>query len=223
MTPEIDNIGAAIVKGVCNPEAKDLAVDLGDFELGALLDENIFQEIPIIKSVIASHKTWTAIHDRLFLQKVAGFILSSPKFTKEQKEQFAQTHLQDAQEAKKLSDAIVLILDKLDDFEKPQMVAKTFAALVRNEIGLVTFRRLASAIDIGFIEDLKEFAKLTNTSETVSTGAAHSKSNSLFVLYLNLVRTGLVGQKRGTGRTPITGVGYEINELGKSFIKCMNM
>ena len=36
---EIDNIGAAIVKGVCNPEAKDLAVDLGEFGLDALLDE----------------------------------------------------------------------------------------------------------------------------------------------------------------------------------------
>jgi hypothetical protein len=28
MTQEIDNIGAAIIKGVCNPETKDFAVDL---------------------------------------------------------------------------------------------------------------------------------------------------------------------------------------------------
>jgi hypothetical protein len=222
MAPEIDNIGAAIVKGVCNPEAKDLAVELANFEIGALLDADILQEIPIIKSVIACHKTWGAIHDRLFLQKVAKFILSSPKFTQQQKEQFIHDHLQDAQQAKQLSDAIVLILDKLDDFEKPQMVAKAFAAFVRNEIGLVIFRRLAAAIDIGFVDDLKEFSKLTDTSETVSTGANRSKSPSQFALYLNLVRTGLVGQKRGTGTVPITGVGYEITELGKSFIKLMN-
>jgi hypothetical protein len=219
MSSEIDNIGAAIVKGVCNPEAEDLAVDLGDFELGSLLEENVFHEIPIIKSVIACYKTWGAIHDRLFLRKVAMFMSSSPKFTHEQKEQFIQTHLNNEQEAKQLSDAVVLILDKLDDFEKPQMVARAFAALVRNEIGLETFRRLAAAIDLGFIFDLKEFAKL---SDTVSTGADRTKSNSLFVLYLNLVRTGLVGQKRGTGTVPITGVSYEITELGKSFIKCMN-
>ena len=36
--------------------------------------------------------------------------------------------------AKNLGDAIVLILDKLDDLEKPEMLAKVFAALVRNKI-----------------------------------------------------------------------------------------
>jgi hypothetical protein len=103
MNQEIDNIGAAIVKGVCNPEAKDLAVDLGEFELGALLDESILQETPIIKSVIACHKTWEAVHDRLFLRKVAMFLSSSPKFTHEQKEKFIQEHLHDLKEAKQLS------------------------------------------------------------------------------------------------------------------------
>jgi hypothetical protein len=221
MTPEIDNIGAAILKDVCNPEAKDLAVDLGEFELGALLDENIFQEVPIIKSVIACHKTWEAIHDRLFLRKVAKFISSSPKFTCEQKEKFIQDHLHDLQGAKQLSDAIVLILDKLDDFEKPQMVAKAFAAFVRNEIGLEIFRRLANAIDIGFIYDLKEFAMLSDHPNVPSRTNPENNAK-LTPLYVNLLRTGLVGPKRGTGTAPISGITYEVTELGKNFIKCMN-
>jgi hypothetical protein len=222
MTPEIDNIGAAIVKGVCNPEAKDLAVDLGEFELDELLDENTFKEIPIIKSVIACHKTWTAIHDRLFLRKVAKFLSSSPKFSDEQKEKFIQDHLHDGQEAKQLSDAIVLILDKLDDFEKPQMVAKAFAALVRNEVGLETFRRLAAAIEIGFIYDLKEFAKLSDYPNVPSRTNPENNAK-LTALYVNLLRTGLVAPQRGTGTTPILGITYEVTDVGKSFVKCMNI
>lgn len=47
-TTEIDSVGAAILKGVCNPEAKDLVVDLGQLEIGTLLGESVLKEIPAI-------------------------------------------------------------------------------------------------------------------------------------------------------------------------------
>lgn len=213
MIPEIDNVGAAIVKGVCNPEAKDLAIDLGEFELGALLDESVLQEIPIIKSVIACRKTWTAIHDQLFLRKVAGFIVACPNFTDAEKEKFIREQLSDSKKAKNFGDAVVLILDKLDDLEKLEMLANVFAAFVRGEINWENFRRLAQAIDIGFLEDLKVFAKLPNFSE-----------EQLRVLYSNLIRTGLVnlrGPKAQTG-LPVTPISYQVTELGQIFQKCIN-
>jgi hypothetical protein len=224
MTLKTEDIGAAILKGVCNPEAKDLVVDLGEFELAALLDEDTLREVPIIKSIIACHKTWEAVHDRLFLRKVAMFLSSSPKFTHEQKEKFIQEHLHDLKEAKQLSDAIVLILDKLDDFEKPQMVAKAFAAFIRGEVGLETFRRLATAIGIGFLDDLKELARLDPAVSSVKEFFKLDPTvrSELRELYFKLLRTGLTRIKSSSGTVPITGVGYEVTELGKSFIKCMN-
>jgi hypothetical protein len=71
--PEIDNIGNAIVKGVLNPEAEDLAVDLGDFELGSLIDENVLKDVPFIKIIIACpydgfiwkpSKDWSGQHSK---------------------------------------------------------------------------------------------------------------------------------------------------------------
>jgi hypothetical protein len=221
MTQEIDNIGAAIIKGVCNPETKDFAVDLGDLELDALLGEGVLKEIPYIKFIISLHKSWTAIHDQLFLRKVATFMLSSTKFTHEQGEKFIHDYLQNPEDAKRLSDAIVLILDKLDDMEKPQMVAKAFEALVRNEFGFETFRRLATAIEIGFLDDLREFSKSSsnNSPQPVSRFQEHPK---LVALNANLLRTGLVEINRGSGMTAIARVGYKVSELGQIFKKCMN-
>jgi hypothetical protein len=216
MIPEIDSIGAAIVKGVCNPEAKDLAVDLGEFELGALLDEGVLREIPVIKSVIACRKTWTAIQDQLFLRKVVGFLTACPRFTEAEKEAFIREHLDDAQKAKKLGDTIVLILDRFDDMEKPELLAKFFAVFVRGKIDLETFRRLATAIDIGFIEDLKNF--VGHCSFTVNADLAS-----------NLVRTGLVFAKLTNHEVGIRGedyhvVGeftYEATDLGRTFSHCL--
>jgi hypothetical protein len=218
MTPETDNVGAAILKGVCNPEAEDLAIELGEFELDSFLDEGLLNEIPMIKSVIACRKTWTAIQDRLFLRKVAGFLLACPQFGADEKAKFLDECLRDPKKAKRLSDCLVLILNRLDDFDKPSMLAKAFAALVRYEIDLVIFRRLASAIDIGFLEDLKEFTMLSSSIDP----EPRRLDPQLRALYVNLQRTGLAGPKRTTGITPITGISFEVTELGQIFKKCMN-
>lgn len=213
MTPEIENVGAAIVKGICNPETKDVAIDLADFEISALFDENVLKEIPALKTVIACRKTWTAIRDQLFLRKVAGFLAACPRFTNEEKEIFIKTHLNDAQKTDELGDKLVLILDRLDDLGKPQMLAKFFAAFVRGQIDLETFRRLAVAVDIGFIEDLKNF--VGHCSFTVDN-----------YLATNLVRTGLVYAKLTNREASIRGgesyyaVGefnYEATDLGQRF------
>lgn len=211
MTTELDNIGSAIVKGVCNPEIKDIVIDLGELGLGTLFSENVLSEIPIIKSVIACRKTWTAIHDQLFLQKVARFLAACPSFTDSEKETFIREHLRDSKKTKELSEAIVLILDKLDDMEKPALLAKAFAAFVRGKIPHECFRRLASAIDIGFIEDLKVLAY---------------KPDAHWFPYLpNLVRTNLVNFEAhpdyGNNPDGEVRIGFNISPLGEIFVKSM--
>jgi hypothetical protein len=214
--PELDNIGSAIVKGVLNPEAKDLAVDLGDLELDSLIDESVLKEVPFIKSIIACHKTWTTIRDQLFLRKIAKFLQSCPSFSEQERERFVQEHLNDSKKAKKTSDALVLILHRLDDLEKPEMIAKIFAAFVRGEIGFDLFRRLNTAVDIGFIEDLKEFVTWEPVKDPHGRADAHTRA-----LYGSLLRTGLTSIPRGTGTAPILGVSINVDELGKTFKKCM--
>src|SRR6266567_492992 len=111
-----DDLGVSIVKGACNSETKDLAVELAELGLDALLDEGVLKEVPVLKTIIACRKTWTTIHDQLFLRKVAGILLACPKFTEADKEGFAKEHLRDPKKAKRLGDSLVLILDRLDDF-----------------------------------------------------------------------------------------------------------
>ena len=207
-----DNVGVSILKGACNPKITDLAVQLGEIGLDALMDEGILKQIPVLKSIIACKKTWEAIHDRLFLRKVAGFILACPDFSEAEREQFANQHLSDANAAKRLGDGIVLILDKLDDLEKPQMIAKIFAALVRGKISLDVFRRLAAAIDIGFMDDLKLFGSRTQW--------AHDEMRELFP---KLVRTGLVDLNGPTvpGQGGMARISLAVSQLGEQFWECM--
>ncbi len=189
-----------------------MAVEIAEISLDAFMDEGVLKEVPILKTVLAARKTWTAIHDQLFLRKVAGFIRASPRFTQTERESFAREYLDDPTKAKKLGDAIVLILDKLDDLDKPEMIAKIFAALVRGKIEKETFRRLAAAIDIGFIADLRALARPFETRLASS--------------YLpSLLRTDLVviaeredkdAYVRGSYR-----IDFQLAELGRVFQGCM--
>ena len=217
MTTEIENTGSAIVRSVCNSEIKDVAVDVGELGLGVIFDSEILKEIPAIKTIIACRKTWESIHDQLFLRKVQIFLSVDPKFSTQQGEQFLKS-LDENTQAKKLFESIVLILDRIDDMEKPIMLKKAFAPLVRKEIEYETFRRIAAAIQNGFLEDLKELSSL-NYASPVSTAG---KVKPQLKLYFNLMQTGLTGPKNSSGTTMILGVSYQITELGKVFIKCMS-
>jgi hypothetical protein len=107
-------LGVAIVEGALTPEAQDLAIDLAESELDSFLDEGVLKEIPGIKVIIACKKTWGAIHDRLFLRKVSDFLRSTPKFSKEEVDRFVVEHWR-GNEAKRLGETLVLLLDRLDD------------------------------------------------------------------------------------------------------------
>jgi hypothetical protein len=210
MTPEIDNVGDAILKGICNSESEDLAIELGEFEIGALLDEDVLKEIPIIKSVIACRKTWAAIQDQLFLRKVANFLRACPKFTQVEKENFLDKHLKNPKDAKHLGNTIVLVLDKFDDFDKPAMYTKLFAAHVRVRIDYDNFRRLGAAINSAFVGDLKRISSLP----------ADPKKHSEKFLEL-LLPSGLTVVQGGETRLGAIGSSVWLSELGQLFQKCM--
>jgi hypothetical protein len=148
------------------------------------------------------------IRDKLFVRKVWDFLRACPKFNDLERLEFVREHLEDPKKAEKLGNAIVLILDKLDDLEKPEMLAKAFAALVRNKINPEIFRRLASAIDIGFLEDLKAFAELREVPPA-----------QLTTLYTNLLRTGLTELKgpRIPSEKGMPKVVCDVTELGRLF------
>jgi len=222
MTPQIDNVALAILKGAYNPETKDLIVDLGQLEIGtlaALLGEDVLKEIPVIKGVVACFKIPLAIRDQLFLRKVAGFLAACPRFTEAEKEAFLKENLSDDRKAQKLGDSLVLILDRLDDMEKPEIIARMFAAFVRGKISFDVFRRLATAIDLGSVVDLREFVKI---EPAPTTGQRVSLNPQTQLLRTNLVRTGLVSLPSFSQTVPILGVSFKENELGKTFREIMN-
>jgi hypothetical protein len=212
---EPKDLGRTIIEGVVKSDpAQDLGLELGEIGLDQLLDEGVWRDVPALSTVVGIVKTIGNIRDRLFVKKVASFLLACPKFTESEREGFAREHLSDPKKTKKLGDTLVLILDRLDDLEKPLMLTKVFTALVRRKISSTVFRRLAVALDLGFKDDL--------------TSLAGKPFLDLVKIHESLLRTGLVqidnsGFRLGVAGGTNTDVAtYSLSILGHIFIHCMN-
>ena len=106
---------------------------------------------------------------------------------------------------KKVVEHLLVSLDKMDELEKPEILAKVFCACLDEKIQLETFRRLASSINAAFYADLH-----------------HVTQAEPFILasYLgNLLRAGL--SEMQTDPDLNGGPRYRLNHLGRIFQQIM--
>jgi len=205
-----DELGISVLKSAVSSEAKDIAVEWSQFGIEKLLAEGALKDAPMLGTVVKICTMTKTIRDHLFMRKVLDFLRACPQFNDLEKMGFAREHLSDPEKIKKLGDTMVLILDKLDDLEKAEILAKLFAALVRKHIDYSDFRRLAAGVDRAFIEDLKILAAQSPRLE-------HNKESFLILLEpMGFVHTG-----GGVSRLGALGSRTDISPLGKLFQKCM--
>lgn len=190
------------------PQTTDILADLGEIVLDSVL-EGILKELPFFNTAIKLSRLSKTINDRIFLLKVQKFLLHLNKITPEEKQLFLDKLDNNFDQKSKVGECLLLILNRLDDLDKAQMLAVLFLKFIKEKINLETFRRLASAIDIAFVEDLKKLLK----------------DNQEYSYLSHLTRSGLTE----TSSTGVVLEGYgvahisvQISELGKLFVTLMN-
>lgn len=200
------DLGRSVIESACRSEVQDLAIDWAELGLDVFLSEGVLKDAPVISTVVKLCALSRTIRDRIFMRKVWDFLRGCPRFSAAETDAFIREHLDRAEKVHRLADALVLLLDRLDDLQKPLLLARAFAALVRGKISLEAFQRLAAAIDIGFFQDLHAFASCRGVA-----------LEQIGPVVLNLARTGLIHLKTGTMRRGMNAVWYEVSELGHQF------
>lgn len=178
------------------------------FEIGidSILEDGILKDIPIIKTISSLYKAGISIKDRYFIKKMLIFLNHVRDIELEDRVNFL-SKLNDSQ----LGEKLILILNRLDDLEKPELIANLFRKLTYHKIDYITFQRLALIIEKCFIEDLKF---LKQNKKDVITG----------IEALGLANSGLAslasfdgGEFKEVDYNPERD--YKINELGKLIIQ----
>ncbi|WP_419655803.1 hypothetical protein Dvar_49040 [Desulfosarcina variabilis str. Montpellier] len=207
---ELHKLPNQLVDSVYSPDLDDIAFEISEIGLDQFLDKDFIKELPVVGVIARIFKDSLDMRNRIFLAKVARFLFRLKDVTKEQNKAFEEKIRNDPNLKRKVGQTLVLILERLDNLEKPDMVGKCFACYLSNKITFSQFRRLSSAIDLAFIDDLNALLGIADASDEFLKNTKE-----------NLAMTGFIRFQGGGEMNGGDKISYFLSPLGQLFIDIM--
>ena len=142
-----------------NSGAMDFAGSVADLTFDELLKDDFLGKLPIVSWIIQSKRVYNSISDRLFLGKMAAFLIQISKTPPSRENAFTHQLSTDTKLAQRFSETILFLLSKLDATQKAAVVAVLCKQLIAGHIKLPQFRRLCHIVDTMFVDDLLEHGR----------------------------------------------------------------
>jgi hypothetical protein len=163
----------------------EIALGIGEASLDQILDEGLLRDVPVLGTVCGMARLAKSIPDRIFLAKLSRFVKAIEMISPEERIAFRRKLERDPKTLRRVGETLVLVLNKLDDMDKPELLGKAFRAYVRGVITYEQFRRLSAAIDASLVSDLQQFGtEVTSVDQSLlehlaSTGLARPSTAGL--------------------------------------------
>ena len=141
-------------------ELIDITAENLEVAIDLLLENDIAREIPFLNSVLALLRSAKNIRDRLFVQKLQRFIEDVNSVDDEAQKRLFEKMASDPEEARRVGETTLAILERAISTEKAEIIAKIFVAYGLGHLRETDFRRLCEAIDRSFADDLMKLVKL---------------------------------------------------------------
>jgi hypothetical protein len=192
----------------------DLAGDLGQKALVVLTADEIFQEIPIFKTLLATSKIIGSIGDIFLTEKIEMFLWSQISITGPVRRDMVRRLQEDPAFNQRVGKNLVELLDRVDSFRKPAMIGAVFAAFATKKIDLKILRRLISAITIMPESEINVVRELGMKSYQLATIVRDGRKDIEPDSLLALTYAGLMWAESGYG-----GMMYRVNQIGVTFVE----
>ena len=187
---------------------KDLLQDAAEFSLDALLDDGVLKDIPVVGTVAKLYGVAARVQGYVFTKKVRRFLTELAAIPLAERERFAERLERDPEQREKTADALIVLLDKLDDLAKAPLLARAFSRYVRAEFDFTTFRRLATAVDRCLVDDLDALEKIEKRPAPLDDYVGD------VLVSTGLATIGAIPAIRGPGAKTV----YALSELGELFL-----
>tara|TARA_R110000744_G_C19158563_1_gene540225 strand:+ start:109 stop:732 length:624 start_codon:yes stop_codon:yes gene_type:complete len=161
----MNELEKSIEKTIESSDLQNLSMDLTEVVIDSVLEDGLLKDIPIVGTIVGLSKFGMKLQERILLSKVFNLLQQLDHTTIEERQAFLKKVESSETYNKKVGTALILILDKLSDLEKPTIIGKLFAAAIKNEIDYQTFLRISNIIENIFLPDLDYVKKLKQGQE----------------------------------------------------------
>jgi hypothetical protein len=186
-------------------ELVDLASEMGEFAIDSLLSEGALRDFPLLGSAIGLARVARSVRDQLFLRKVAGFLGPLRDASSHERDRFADDLEVDAKERARAGENLLLLLERLDDAAKPEMIGKIYLAYLRSRISWRNLRLLSAAVDrlqVTYLDTFKDYYSAGGGSRPDPLALQH------------LANIGFLRVDLGSGAINDGGGSYSKSDLG---------
>lgn len=168
----MDKIVPAFETTLFDPILSESMKGLADIGIDSLLDESIFESIPIVNLMIGATKTAQNIHDRNLLKQTVKFIntFNEGSVKRDKLEKHREKLKNDKKFAEDELGRVIILLNANIDLKKSELLAKFYKAYIEEIINWSDFCEFADVTSRAFIMDLKILKsvfdkKITDTTE----------------------------------------------------------
>ena len=212
--------------------AKESLSSVFDF----LTDNEIVKTIPLVKHIYSGYTAFSKLMEKAEIKKLLIFFSEVNKISDQQRKELIEKMEGSKKHKRQTFERVVLIVQRLDETEKAQILGKLFTNYLLRNISQVIFFRLSFAVDKTFLSSLIALKKLEDSNKIPSGYNAVFVSNEFRDELLNkeLTYVGLMTEtikandhnvrirsaSMGSGSvSPNYEFHYRISELGKQFIQ----
>ena len=143
-----------LVPSIASESLSDVLATIADTSLDAAIDSGALNGIPVIGIATGVLKAARDVREAFLLRKLAVFLQEAGKLSlKERRSLEAKFSDKDAQED--FGGALLVLIDRSEDIEKPRILGRLLAAYVRGAFSQADLMRLSKMVDRCYFEDLQ--------------------------------------------------------------------
>lgn len=156
---ELNILSKSLEHTLKDSDLQNVTISLAEVFADSLMEEGIAKDIPIIGTILGLGKATIGIKESLFLKKIIYFISELKNVSATKRQEMIDKIDNSGNFRTKVGEKLLYIIDKCDDHEKSQIIARLFSAFLSEIISYDEFLRASHIIDQVIHEDLKWFVE----------------------------------------------------------------
>lgn len=126
---------------------QNLAVEYGEMAVDQLIEDDLLREVPLIGTGVKVIKVIVAVKDVIFQRNLTRFRYHLGDVSEEKKRDFINKLERDDDYRQKVGENLVLLLHRIDDVRKCEVIARIFRAFLEGTLTEQQFEKLRVAVD----------------------------------------------------------------------------
>jgi hypothetical protein len=189
----------------------DLVASGGEAVSDILMKDELFAAVPVFSTAFKAMKALDSMRDRMFVAKLVAFVSEVDAAPPVVREEIARK-LAEENDGRKAGETLLLVLEKLTDMDKPALLGALLVHYGHGRVSAVELRRLVSAVDVAFGDDLAAF--LDESPESIQTGGNQAHREVLMPAGLTRLVVGETIKALGSAHFQSTELGELLHRLG---------